>query len=334
MDSEMMYDLTEAMAKNLGLLAAAFGLVLAASSAQAQDKHFYLGPRTPRVDVTKVTGFGTENAVAEGTITEAAAREFCETFRVLDTPEETKECIAGKLAQYGKTYRVTADCVAGSITSVYGETFYYVGQRVRRSDTDSPNISLWKDEEGETLDFTRPYDPGHVVAQNWSTVCGASHRPDTHAQLQALIKRSNKAGTGKAQWTMGPRKKGFDGLSYLHNGSYMLVDERHGEIRYEEPKRAIAGTVAPGTVLFRGSFSDTESDPTKGYAKGVVKGTAYTFKKGCPPAPYEVEGTYDSGTITLRGQAPKRDKNLCAVLGTTSNSPHTVLRFEEAPIGD
>jgi hypothetical protein len=134
--------LKESVIVNLRLFTAAFGLVLTASSAQAQDKHFYLGPRTPRIDVTKVTGFGTENAVAEGTITEAAAREFCETFRVLDTPEETKECIDGKLEQYGKTYRVMADCVAGSITSVHGETFYYAGQRVRRSDADSPNISL------------------------------------------------------------------------------------------------------------------------------------------------------------------------------------------------
>jgi hypothetical protein len=114
----------------------------------------------------------------------------------------------------------------------------------------------------------------------------------------------------------------------------MLVDERHGEIRYERPKPTIAGTVAPGTVLFRGTFSDIDSDQTKGYAKGIVKGTAYTFKKGCPPAPYEVEGTYESNVIRLSGKAPKRDKNSCLILGTTNSSPHTVLKFEEAPFGD
>jgi hypothetical protein len=284
--------------------------------------------------VTKVTGFGTETAVAEGTITELAAKEFCENFHMSDGPEDLRQCIDGNLEQYGKTYRVTANCVAGSITSVYGETFYFAAQRVRRGDGDSPNISLWNNEEGEMIDFTRPYDPGNVVAQNWSTVCGAAHRPDPLAQVEAAIRRANKAGTGKAQWTMGPRKKDFDGLSYTHNGSYMLVDERHGEIRYERPKPTIAGTVAPGTVLFRGTFSDIESDPTKGYAKGIVKGTAYTFKKGCPPTPYEVEGTYESNVIRLSGNAPKRDKNSCLILGTTNTGPHTVLKFEEAPFGD
>ncbi len=319
---------------NLRLSAACFGLAFAASAAQAQDKHFYLGPQTPDIIVTKVNGFGTENAVAEGTITEASAKEFCENFHVFETPADLKDCIDSNLNEYGKTYSVTANCKTGSITSVYGETFYFAGQRVRKSEADSPNISLWNDEEGETVNFTRPFDPGHVIAQNWSTVCGATHKPDPIAQVEAAIKRANKAGTGKAQWTMGPRKKGFDGLSYIHNGSLMLVDERHGEIRYEKPKREIAGTIPPGAVLFRGNFSDIESDPTKGYAKGIVKGTAYTFKKGCPPAPYEVEGTYASNVITLTGKAPKRDKNSCQVLGTTDASPHSVLKFEEAPFGD
>ncbi|WP_114946504.1 hypothetical protein [Microvirga calopogonii] len=113
-------------------------------------------------------------------------------------------------------------------------------------------------------------------------------------------------------------------IVYLHNGSMMHVNKGAGEIRYYEPKSSISGTVQQGTVLFRGEFKNAPGLE----ARGIAEGTAYVFKKGCEPAPYPVSGTYNSYSITLKGAAPKRAKDSCAILEATKSSPHSVLKFE------
>ncbi len=107
------------------------------------------------------------------------------------------------------------------------------------------------------------------------------------------------------------------GSSFDHNGSQMRVDPNLGVIIYEEPKASIADVVKPGAVLFRGKV---------GYA-GAVSGTAYAFKKGCPPAPYAVKGSFnrDNSAFTVRGPGPVRDG--CAVTRLSPSSPHATLTF-------
>ena len=119
--------------------------------------------------------------------------------------------------------------------------------------------------------------------------------------------------------TFAPRPEGYEGATYFHNGSTVLVDERAGVIRYEAPKASIRAAVSKGTVLFRGTFA----------ASGAVTGTAYVFKAGCEPAPYAVSGRSQGSTITLKGEAPRRDPNSCAVLGSSVTGAHTVLQFQE-----
>lgn len=121
------------------------------------------------------------------------------------------------------------------------------------------------------------------------------------------------------QRTSAPRPEGYEGATYDHNGSQVLVDERSGTIRYDVPKASIRSAVRKGTVLFKGSFA----------SNGSVSGTAYVFKAGCEPAPYTVAGWSKGSTITLKGTAPRRDPNSCSVLGTTSNGANTTLKFEE-----
>lgn len=103
-----------------------------------------------------------------------------------------------------------------------------------------------------------------------------------------------------------------------HNGSDMRVDPGAGTIVYEKPKKSISGTVKPGALLFKASA------PWDPYDDGVViKGTAFVFKKGCEPAPYEVSGRQQGWhTLVLKGAAPVREKNGCKVVGykTTGNS--------------
>lgn len=132
-------------------------------------------------------------------------------------------------------------------------------------------------------------------------------------------KTAAKAMPASGTRSFAPRPEGFEGATYFHNGSEVLVDERAGVIRYEVPKASIRAAVSKGTVLFRGTFA----------ASGAVTGTAYVFKAGCEPAPYAVSGKSKGSVITLKGSAPRRDPNSCAVTGTTASGAHTVLTFQE-----
>lgn len=109
------------------------------------------------------------------------------------------------------------------------------------------------------------------------------------------------------------------GTAYTHNGSTVLVDERAGEIRYDDPRPSMRSVVRQGTLLFKGTFA----------AGGSVSGTAYAFKALCEPAPYWVTGTSKGRNIVLRGMAPRRDPNGCAVTERSENGAHAVLRFRE-----
>ncbi|MCB5205491.1 hypothetical protein LH464_23890 [Neorhizobium sp. T786] len=66
--------------------------------------------------------------------------------------------------------------------------------------------------------------------------------------------------------------------------------------------------------MFRGQIS----------FNGPFHGIAYTFKKGCDPAPYYVEG-YDEGAekVVLKGKAPIREGD--EVVGYTDKSPNATL---------
>lgn len=115
---------------------------------------------------------------------------------------------------------------------------------------------------------------------------------------------------------------GLDGSLWDHNGSAMVLEQSAGRMVYDEPKAAITGTVRRGTVLFEGRFSGKR-----------INGTAYVFKKGCEPAPYPVSGVMENNPrgfgsrIVLTGPAPRRDRNSCAIIGTTG--AHSRLVFEE-----
>ena len=102
-----------------------------------------------------------------------------------------------------------------------------------------------------------------------------------------------------------------------HNGSVMEIrDER---ILYAEPKASLRGVVKPGTVLVEGKWSGDR-----------FSGTAYAFKKGCPPAPYAVSGAKVEKPgqldLVLLGAGPVRKG--CEVVGYSERSPHARLVFE------
>ena len=110
-----------------------------------------------------------------------------------------------------------------------------------------------------------------------------------------------------------------DDTALNHNGSAMRVLPHEGKIIYLQPRNVLSPSIKAGHVLFEGK-------PWK--AGGPFSGTAYTFRKGCPPAPYR-EAFYEGSveTLTLRGAAPMREKNGCKVVGYSLESDNAALKF-------
>lgn len=108
---------------------------------------------------------------------------------------------------------------------------------------------------------------------------------------------------------------------WTHNGSTVFFDVSNRRIVYTEPKPAIAGTIRPGQVMYVGDLP--------GEFGRRVEGVAFTFRKGCPPAPYRVKGEHlDGWHWRMAGAAPVRAATGCAIVGYDEKSPNAVLLFE------
>ncbi|GAB5426630.1 MAG: hypothetical protein Devi2KO_00890 [Devosia indica] len=111
-------------------------------------------------------------------------------------------------------------------------------------------------------------------------------------------------------------------VRYLyHNGSRMAVSPAEGTIRYDRVRDGLRGSIEDGTILFEG-------EPWE--PGGPFQGTAYTFRRGCKPAGYEVVAGYEGfqEILTLRGDAPVRVKGGCEVTGYTADNSNSVLVFD------
>ncbi len=103
-----------------------------------------------------------------------------------------------------------------------------------------------------------------------------------------------------------------------HNGSTVAVSPAEGTIRFEHVRDGLSGSIADGSILFQG-------EPWK--PGGAFHGLAYTFRKGCEPAPYAVAASYEGlgEILTLRGDAPVRAGKGCHVVGHSARSDNAVL---------
>jgi len=306
------------------------GAALACAPANAEE--LFLGSMLPPITIETMTGKGTAGAVAEGTPLEADMAASCESALLDPTKERADECVGEMKEKHGRPYRVTADCVAGTMQPAIGGTWTYAGVYTPDEAFGEKGLTKWRDANGEIQPVARASD-AYSLDQNWKVLCGEDARPVKIPPAPAVSRsKPSPASSASASSEAPPsaQSQRIGALPYDHNGSVVTVDERSGEIRYQRPKRAIAGTVRPGTLLFKGTFRE-KAGPGES-AHGTVEGTAYVFKKGCAPAPYRVSGTYDAWTITLSGAAPRRDPRSCAILGISNASPHAVLTFE--PLGD
>src|SRR3954465_549297 len=73
--------------------------------------------------IASKSGFGTANAVAEGKVTLADAKQWCASWE-----PDNKACPKEQLTnENGQSYRISANCKAGKLTSVDGSSYTYAG---------------------------------------------------------------------------------------------------------------------------------------------------------------------------------------------------------------
>lgn len=229
--------------------------------------------------------------MAEGRVDRASAEEACR-----DSGSTEPDCVDQILRhEAGRTYRAYADCRSGILKPTTGGVFRHAGLWTSGVGN---GRSRWRDEAGQLIGQASARG-GLGLAQQWEVLCPAA---------------------GVMQLEQGPGAADLSGGSaYDHNGSQVTIAPESGLIAYSEPKASLRDVARTGTVIFSG-------EPF-GYS-GKIVGTAYAFKRGCPPAPYAVSGGYspDNTTIELRGAAPIRKG--CEVTGYSVRSPHAVLRFK------
>jgi hypothetical protein len=112
------------------------------------------------------------------------------------------------------------------------------------------------------------------------------------------------------------------GMFMSHHGLTIqeFTDGNRVEYRYSNVRPGVPA--GEGDVLFRGTKRLEASGAFE------LRGTAFTFRRGCPPARYDVQGEQTNARVILRGAAPQRAKNSCAIVGYDPNSVNAKLIFE------
>lgn len=123
--------------------------VVAADSAGAEQMPICTLPKCLNPRVTVKSGIGTANAVAEAKVHPDDAAKWCATYKPKDKLCAAEQVRSGWVG-FRSLYRATADCVAGRMTAIDGNTYTYAG--------------VWEDGAGKG----RPkFANGRVPARTW-----------------------------------------------------------------------------------------------------------------------------------------------------------------------
>jgi hypothetical protein len=133
--------------------------------------------------VSSLTGAGTTNAVAEARITREDAKGWCENWQ---PGSNLAACIRDQMAD-NKLYRASADCRAGRITSVMGETYAIAG--VWTNDV-GRGRTKWRNAAGQIVGQDNA-SGGLDIAQQWEVLCPgplriAAQRPPAPAPSSSV----------------------------------------------------------------------------------------------------------------------------------------------------
>ncbi|MBN9564298.1 MAG: hypothetical protein J0H14_26765 [Alphaproteobacteria bacterium] len=143
-------------------VAAAFGLAAAAQAAQGEWLSLCSKCLSP--SITAKSGIGTAHAAAEARITRQDAVDWCENWQPGD-----KGCVREQLAspEAKTTFRATADCLAGRITPIDGQTYSLAGKwpsGIERGRT------RWRDAKGQIVGADNASN-GLGISQQWEVLC-------------------------------------------------------------------------------------------------------------------------------------------------------------------
>lgn len=255
----------------------------------------------PSAFIFERSDFGGEASTAKARVTLDSARDWCSNW-MPGTEAEVEDCARGMLAsENGRIYESRANCVTGEFWSLGGK--YLFDGRVEGSSFDDGAIAVKDAATGKRVP-TDNASNGIGFALDWQSLC-----PFGTPYAQVPVENVLTDGSDQERY----------GIMANHNGSDMFFDQRRQIIYYSTPKPSLAGVIAPNTVLFHGWITPGSQ----------MLGVAYTYKKGCKPAPYIVHG-YDQGgsKLTLTGKAPVRKG--CDVIGYSDRSPNATLVFELA----
>lgn len=130
----------------------------------AEEVALSLGSKHWSPTIFSQSGFGTANAVAEARATRRGVEGWCANW----SPDD-KRCVAQTLAAEAKqTYRASADCLAGRITNVDGNTYTFAG--IWDNSDIGGGRTRWRDAAGKIVGRDNA-SGGLGIAANWEVLC-------------------------------------------------------------------------------------------------------------------------------------------------------------------
>ncbi len=249
--------------------------------------------------IFEFSGYGGTKSTARAKVTLDSARAWCAAW---EPGTAAKENACAKDMFEGNSDRIdeaSANCATGDLWT-YGEHYRFDGAD-KKSEFFAGYVAMIDVATGKRVAMNNAAG-GPLLGAIWLTLCPYGE-PYERRPVDVTFR---------------PREdESLIGMHMGHNGSTMFFHQMNHVITYANPKASIAGTVRPDAVLFRGWHVPNE----------WIRGVAFTFKKGCAPAPYLVDG-YDNGglTLTLSGKAPVRDG--CSVIGYKAGGVNSKLVFD------
>lgn len=137
---------------------------LAAGQSAAAD-WLFLGAKHWAPAVVSKSGIGTAEARAEARVTRAEIEGWCANW----SPDD-KDCVRRELESEAarKTYRASADCLAGRITPVDGHTYTLAG--VWDASDVGAGRTRWRDASGKIVGRDNA-SGGLGISQQWELLC-------------------------------------------------------------------------------------------------------------------------------------------------------------------
>ena len=171
-----------------GFLAAFLFSTPAASGAGAEYLPICNLPKCLNPQVTAKSGIGTANAMAEAKVTPEDAAKWCATYKPRDKYCPKEQVQTGWIG-FRNLYRASADCVAGRMTPIDGNTYTYAGVwedgpgkgRPKFTTTNARFPSKKWEETGVEVDpsgvFTGWGGGSPNLAAQWEILCAGAPAP-------------------------------------------------------------------------------------------------------------------------------------------------------------